>query len=160
MKQKVKEWGNVIWRAAVILLILFLTCWPTRLEGSSMEPTYEAGDVVCFSRLAGWLGGYHTGDVVLFQYEDADGSRMVIKRVVAQENQRIQIDAGGVLVDGVLLDEPYAQGETIGVVDLRIPKECVFVLGDHREMSIDSRNMGPIPVKDIKGKVLFRLPFF
>lgn len=160
MSQRVKEWVNVLWRAAIILVVLFFLCWPTRLEGSSMEPTYHAGDVVCFSRLAGWISGYHTGDVVLFTYEDADGSRMVIKRVIAQENQRVQIDTEGVLVDGVLLEEPYAQGKTIGAVDLVIPQENVFVLGDHREMSFDSRNMGPIPLQNIKGKVLFRLPFF
>lgn len=160
MRQKVKEWGNVLWRAAIILVLLFFICWPTRLEGDSMEPTYKAGDVVCVSRLAGWLRGYHNGDVVLFRYEDTDGSRMVIKRVIAQENQKVQIDTAGVWVDGVLLEEPYAQGETIGAVDLVIPKESVFVLGDHREMSFDSRNMGPIPLKDMKGKVLFRLPFF
>ena len=77
------------------------------------------------------------------------------------EGDRLEIVPEGVMVNGVLLDEPYAMGPTEGVADLVIPPDTVFVLGDHRTESFDSRNMGVIAEKDLKGKVLFRLfPFF
>ena len=111
--------------------------------------------------LAGFFGGYDRGDVVVFDYTDEDGQRQVIKRVIAVEGDRLEIVPEGVMVNGVLLDEPYAMGPTEGVADLVIPPDTVFVLGDHRTESFDSRNMGVIAEKDLKGKVLFRLfPFF
>ena len=126
-----------------------------------MEPTYDNGNVVCVSCLAGFFGGYDRGDVVVFDYKDEDGERQVIKRVIAVEGDRLEIVPEGVMVNGVLLDEPYAMGPTEGVADLVIPPDTVFVLGDHRTESFDSRNMGVIAEKDLKGKVLFRLfPFF
>lgn len=161
MRRKVRNWGNDILWAAIIVVVLFYACWPIRLSGGSMEPTYQNGNVVCVSRLAGFLGGYDRGDVVVFDYEDEDGKRTVIKRVVAVEGDRLEILPEGVMVNGVLLDEPYAIGPTDGVADLVIPEDTVFVLGDHRQASFDSRNMGVIAQKDLKGKVLFRLfPFF
>ena len=98
---------------------------------------------------------------MVFDYTDEDGQRQVIKRVIAVEGDRLEIVPEGVMVNGVLLDEPYAMGPTEGVADLVIPPDTVFVLGDHRTESFDSRNMGVIAEKDLKGKVLFRLfPFF
>ena len=136
MRRNIRNWGNDILRAAIILLVLFYACWPLRLSGGSMEPTYYNGNVVCVSRLAGFFGGYDRGDVVVFDYTDEDGQRQVIKRVIAVEGDRLEIVPEGVMVNGV-------------------------VLGDHRTESFDSRNMGVIAEKDLKGKVLFRLfPFF
>ena len=161
MRRNIRNWGNDILRAAIILLVLFYACWPLRLSGGSMEPTYYNGNVVCVSRLAGFFGGYDRGDVVVFDYTDEDGQRQVIKRVIVVEGDRLEIVPEGVMVNGVLLDEPYAMGPTEGVADLVIPPDTVFVLGDHRTESFDSRNMGVIAEKDLKGKVLFRLfPFF
>lgn len=161
MRQKIGNLGNDILRAAIILVVLFYGCWPIRLSGGSMEPAYDNGNVVCVSRLAGLVGGYDRGDVVVFDYTDADGERQVIKRVIAVEGDRLEIVPEGVMVNGVLLDEPYAMGPTEGVADLVIPQDTVFVMGDHRTESFDSRNMGVIAEKDLKGKVLFRLfPFF
>ena len=147
--------------SAALLLFANTLLLSLRLSGGSMEPTYYNGNVVCVSRLAGFFGGYNRGDVVVFDYTDEDGQRQVIKRVIAVEGDRLEIVPEGVMVNGVLLDEPYAMGPTEGVADLVIPPDTVFVLGDHRTESFDSRNMGVIAEKDLKGKVLFRLfPFF
>lgn len=150
------DWGNVILRAAVILLALFYFCWPVRLEGRSMEPTMQEGDLVLTSRFFVMTGGYEKGDIVLFRYFEDGSSRTVIKRIIATEGDEIEILPEGVMLNGMLLEETYAAGQTYGVVDMKIPKDTVFVMGDNREESYDSRNMGVIAEKDLQGKILFQ----
>lgn len=155
MFEKLKDWGNVILRAAILLLVLFFCCWPVRLTGDSMQPNYKDGDLVLFSRFAGKVFGYDTGDVVLFYDEAAEADITIIKRIIATEGEHVEILPDGVFINGKRLDEPYITEETTGVVDLVVPPKHVFVLGDHRSHSFDSRNMGAIPLEHIKGKVLF-----
>ena len=155
MKEKLQDWGNVILRAAVILLVLFYFCWPVRLEGTSMEPTLQEGDLVLTSRFLAMTGGYEKGDIVLFRYFAEDGSHTVIKRIIATAGDEIEIMPEGVMLNGVLLEEAYTAGNTYGLVDMKIPEETVFVMGDNREESYDSRNMGVIAEDDLQGKVLF-----
>lgn len=116
------------------------------------------GDVVLMNRLAAMWGRYATGDIVLFRYYDAGGRKTVVKRIIAAEGDQIRILAdGGVEVNGRVLREAYADGRTDGLVDMTVPQGTVFVMGDNREDSFDSRNMGVIPCRDLKGKVFFRL---
>ena len=156
MKEKLQDWGNVILRAAVILLVLFYFCWPVRLEGTSMEPTMQEGDLVFTSRFLAMTGSYEKGDIVLFRYFEEDGSRVVIKRIIATAGDEIEILPDGVMLNGTLLEEPYTVGNTYGLVNMKIPEDTVFVMGDNREESFDSRNMGVIAEKDLQGKILFR----
>lgn len=156
VNEKLKDWGNVILRAAVILLVLFYFCWPVRLEGSSMEPTMQEGDVVLTSRFSAITGGYEKGDVVLFRYFENGGSRTVVKRIIATAGDEIEILPEGVMLNGNLLEEAYTMGKTYGVVDMKVPEHTVFLMGDNREESYDSRNMGVIAEKDLQGKVLFQ----
>lgn len=147
---------DILW-AAVILLLFFYLCWPVRIVGGSMEPTYIDGDIVCVSRLTTLHGEYKKGDAVIFTYMEDGESRTVLKRIIATGGDHIAILPEGVSVNGEILKEPYAMGKTTGITDMTVPKGTVFVLGDHRERSFDSRNMGVIAEKDLKGKVIFRL---
>ena len=156
MKEKLQDWGNVILRAAVILLVLFYFCWPVRLEGTSMEPTMQEGDLVFSSRFLAMTGSYEKGDIVLFRYFEEGGSRVVIKRIIATAGDEIEILPEGVMLNGALLEESYVKGHTYGLVDMKIPEDTVFVMGDNREESFDSRNMGVIAEKDLQGKILFQ----
>ncbi len=157
MREKLKDWGNVILRAAILLLVLFFCCWPIRLCGDSMQPSYNDGDLVLFSRLAGKILGYHVGDVVLFHNEAAGTDTAIIKRIVAVQGDHIQILPEGLFINGQRLEEPYITENTTGIVDMIVPPNSVFVLGDHRSHSFDSRNMGAIALEHIEGKVLMRL---
>ena len=132
-----QEWGKAILQAAVIIVILFFFCWPMRISGSSMESTMKDGEIVLMSRFATMQEKYETGDIVMFHYYDADGGKTVVKRIIATEE--------------------YVHGRTDGLVDMTVPKGTVFVMGDNRGESFDSRNMGAIPCEDLKGKVFFRL---
>lgn len=156
MKEKLQDWGNVILRAALILLVLFYFCWPVRLEGTSMEPTMQEGDLVFMSRFLAMTGSYEKGDIVLFRYFEEDGSRVVIKRIIATAGDEIEILPDGVMLNGTLLEEPYTVGNTYGLVNMKIPEDTVFVMGDNREESFDSRNMGVIAEKDLQGKIVFQ----
>lgn len=158
MKEHLQEWGKDILRAAVILVLLFYFCWPIRLMGSSMEPTMSDGEIVLMNRFAAMRGSYEAGDIVLFDYTDAQGEkRTVVKRILALGGDTIRIQPEGVEVNGNLLAEDYARGETNGLVDMTVPEGTVFVMGDNREESYDSRNMGAISCEDLKGKVFFRI---
>ncbi len=147
---------DVLWAAAV-LLIFFYLCWPMRIVGGSMEPSYKDGDIVCVSHLSGLYDKYQRGDTVIFTYTEKGENHTVIKRIIAMEGDHISILPEGVFLNGKKLEEPYVMGKTEGFVDMTVPKDTVFVLGDHREKSFDSRNMGVIAKDAVKGKVLFRL---
>lgn len=160
MQSKIKDWGNVLLRAAIILCALYLLCWPIQLTGSSMEPTYHNNDIICINRLSAMFQSYTHGDVVIFDYFDKDGKHTVLKRIIGTAGDHIEIGAEGVKRNGILLQENYTSTKTTGAVDIIVPEDTVFVLGDHREISFDSRHMGVISQKDLKAKVLFRLfPF-
>ena len=161
MNRHLQEWGTAILRAAVIIAVLFFFCWPMRLMGSSMEPTMGDGEIVLMNRFAAMQGQYEKGDIVMFHYYDADGDKTVVKRIIATEGDTIRILEDGVEINGTVIEEAYVEGITNGLVDMTVPEDTVFVMGDNRETSFDSRNMGAIPCKDLKGKVFFRVyPFW
>ncbi len=160
LQSKIKDWGNVLLRASIILCTLYLLCWPIQLTGSSMEPTYHNNDIICINRLSAIFQSYTHDDVVIFDYFDKDGKHTVLKRIIGTAGDHIEIGADGVKRNGILLQENYTSTKTTGAVDIIVPEDTVFVLGDHREISFDSRHMGVISQKDLKAKVLFRLfPF-
>ena len=118
------------------------------------------GEIVLMNRFAVMQETYERGDIVLFHYFDAEGDKTVVKRIIATEGDSIRIVPEGVTVNGELIEEIYAEGKTEGLVDMTVPADTVFVMGDNRQTSFDSRNMGAIPCEDLKGTVSFRLyPF-
>lgn len=124
--------------------------WVTRVESRSMAPTLHPGDrlvTVATTRL-------RRGDVVVFHSPDA--GRRVVKRVVGLPGEAVTVGPGGVVVDGVPLDEPYVarHGGRTGV--FAVPDGAVLVLGDNRPWSSDSRSWRQpfVPVATIEGRVL------
>lgn len=122
-----------------------------------MEPTLGDGEIVLMSRFSALLHRYEAGDIVLFRYDDETGRQTLVKRIIGTAGDRVCIEEEGVEVNGALLREDYTRGETYGIADLMIPEGAVYVLGDNREASYDSRNMGVIAEKDLVGKVYFRI---
>lgn len=141
--------------AAIIICNLFVL----RLAfvfGISMEPTLNPYDCV-----AVWQLAYKPtlGDIVITDCNN-DYSQNLIKRVIATEGQHVRMTENKVYIDGELLDEPYLlEQESLHYMplDIVVPPAQVFLLGDNRNYSKDSRDIGCLPINKIRGKVLLRL---
>lgn len=147
----------VVGAIAVLISVLFLPV--LKVSGSSMTPSLNNDELVVCSK---W-GNYEKGDVIAFYYNN----KILLKRVIGLSGDIIDIDDdGNVMVNGILLDEPYVSEKSKGECDVefpyQVPDNRIFVLGDHRSTSIDSRStqIGCVNEESIIGKVFLRIfPF-
>lgn len=142
--------------AAVAILVATLWLPVLQIYGESMTPTLQDGDIVL--SLKGEK--FATGDVIAFYYNN----KILVKRVIASSGDWVDItEAGAVYVNGQELDEPYLTEKALGECNIKLPYQVpeskVFVMGDHRSVSIDSRNttVGCIAQEQIVGRLVFRL---
>ena len=142
--------------AAVAVLIVVLVLPVLQISGTSMEPTLNDEEIV----VAVSGAKYNTGDVIAFHFNN----NILIKRVIAVDGDWVDIDdEGNVMVNGVLIDEPYVSEKAKGDLNITLPYQVpagkCFVMGDHRTTSIDSRNkaVGCISDDMVVGKLIFRV---
>ena len=142
--------------SAIAVLVAVLLMPVLQIYGSSMAPTLAEGDIVL--SLKGTE--FEKGDVMAFYYNN----NILVKRVIAQTGDWVDItEDGTVYVNNVAIDEPYlidkAYGETNIELPYQVPESRVFVMGDHRSVSIDSRNtaVGCVASEQIVGKIVFRV---
>ncbi len=142
--------------AAVAILVATLWLPVLQITGSSMTPTINDGELV----VAVKTSDFEPGDIVAFYYNN----RILIKRVIASAGEWVDIDEeGNVYVDGVLLDEPYIQEKSLGECNIELPYQVpdgrIFVMGDDRAVSLDSRTtaVGPVSQEQVLGRVVFRV---
>lgn len=151
-------WGiavGLLVAAAITALIATRLLVIIRINGSSMEPTLKHGEVVFLHRTK----EVEIGDIVGFYY----GGSILLKRVVGAAGDQIEIDGeGNVSVNGRRLEEPYLTEKSLGKCDVefpcKVPSGMYFVLGDNRELSVDSRTrgIGCIGDNQIVGKAICR----
>ncbi|MGC2873741.1 signal peptidase I [Ihubacter sp. rT4E-8] len=144
-----------------ILLAVFFQI--TSVTDSSMMPGYEQGEHVLVR--CGEVGsfGVERGDVVLFDnmiYAPTGEGKRMMKRVIGVEGDRVMITAGKVYVNNTLLEETYVFSQDVSgeMEEINVPEGWIFVLGDNRAASTDSRDetVGLIKETDLKGKVLYK----
>jgi signal peptidase I len=142
--------------AAVVVLITLLLLPVLQITGSSMTETLYEGDIV----IAMNGSDYDTGDIIAFYYNN----NILVKRVIAKSGDWVDIDTdGNVYVNGEKLEEPYLTEKALGDCNItlpyQVPEDKIFVMGDHRATSIDSRNtaLGCISQELTIGKLVFRV---
>jgi signal peptidase I len=162
MMSELYDWVQCIVSAVLCCILIFVFCGRLiSVDGSSMYPTLHNGDRVITSNL---LYTPKYGDIIILSsdsFEESFGSGALVKRIIATEGQTVDIDfeAGIVYVDGAALDEPYVNELTYTKesVDfpVTVPEGCVFVMGDNRNASTDSRDLrvGMVDTRNIIGKV-------
>ena len=148
-------YGLITVAAIAVIVAVFVT--PVlQIYGDSMTPTLDEGNIVV--ALKG--DDFKTGDVIAFYYNN----KILVKRVIAQPGEWVNIDPDGtVYVNNVELDEPYISGKSMGECDLilpyQVPESRIFVMGDHRDVSVDSRSrsVGCVADEQIVGKIVWQI---
>ncbi len=148
--------ASLIVVAAIAVMISTMIMPVLRVTGTSMTPTLQNDQVIICNKLA----ECQKGDVVAFYYNN----KVLIKRVIGVAGDVIDIsDDGVVSVNGEPLDEPYVSELALGECDIELPYQVpdnrIFVMGDHRSVSIDSRStsVGCVAIENVIGKVLLRV---
>lgn len=142
--------------AAVAILIATLVMPVLHISGSSMTPVIGDGDIAAVIKGT----EFDRGDIIVFYYSN----KVLVKRVIAFEGEWVDIDSNGnIYINGTLLDEPYLTEKAFGNCDIKLPYQVpdgkLFVLGDHRSTSQDSRSqiIGSISEEMIIGKIFLRV---
>src|ERR1700733_2366267 len=141
---------------ASVLIITFLY-QPVRVEGTSMLPRLEDRDRLFINKFVYHISAIERGDVVVFHYP-RDPEKSYIKRVVALPGDTLRIDRGEVWVNGKHLTETYVPEEyrdTKSLAEMVVPLGTYYMMGDHRSISSDSREFGPVDRGLIYGKAVF-----
>ncbi len=141
----------------VSLFIILFLYQPVRVEGTSMVPMLQDQDRLCINKLAYRVGSIHQGDVVVFRYP-RDITRSYIKRIIGLPGDRIRIEHGRVFRNDQELSEAYVPAryaDERSEMEVTLPPNDFYVMGDHRSVSYDSRDFGPVPRDLIYGKAAF-----
>lgn len=142
--------------AAIAVLVATLWLPVLQIYGTSMTPSLRDGDIVISLKSA----EFTEGDIVAFYYNN----KILVKRVIAKSGDWVSLDAdGNVFVNGQMLEEPYITDKAFGDCNIEFPYQVpdgrIFVMGDHRSTSVDSRNtaVGCVAQEQIVGRVVFRI---
>lgn len=154
MSDNIKEYLSYIIIIVVVVLVRFFIITPVRVDGNSMSPTLDNGNIVFLNKLN---RDFKRFDIVVFDYNDNE----LVKRIIGLPGDDIKYQNGKLFVNDNYVSEPFDHGETADYdIPEIVPKNKYFVMGDNRTNSLDSRYIGFISTKDIKGSISFSLiPF-
>src|SRR6266849_4387504 len=148
---------DLIISLAISAFIIIFLYQPVKVEGTSMMPSLDDQERIFVNKFVYRWEPIERGDIVVFRYP-RDLSKSFIKRVIGVAGDRIRIEAGQVFVNGQPLEENYvprAYADQRSYAEIVVPPHSYFLLGDHRTMSNDSRDFGPVNVSYIYGKAVF-----
>jgi signal peptidase I len=141
--------------AAIFYIVVSVATARVVVDGPSMRPTLASGEWIVVNRLAYLHDLPRRGDIVVILPPIAGQTDDLIKRVIGQPGDTVQVHNGTVFVDGQRLDEPYSVGQSFPEGEWKLGAEEIFLMGDNRELSLDSRAFGPVTISKIVGKAEF-----
>jgi signal peptidase I len=162
--------AEIVETLALTLIIFFViqnfVAQPFQVQQDSMDRTFAPGDYVLVDRLSHLWSPYARGQVVVFQAPASSGlDEPLIKRVIGVGGDTVEVRDGQVLINGIVRDEPYLFQDAGGIAQPTVandqsrwvvPDGDLFVMGDHRDVSEDSRVFGPIPISSVIGRGVIR----
>ena len=147
---------SVVPALVIVLVVNVFLAQATRVEGQSMEPNLHNNERLIIEKLSYRFIEPKRGDIIVLRRPNRSGEPL-IKRVVGLPGDTVEIRNSRVYINGIVLDEPYLDQQTRGDMPARIvPEENVFVLGDNRRASNDSRAFGMVSYDDIVGRAWLR----
>lgn len=146
MKKLFKEALPYIFIIIFVLLLRTFVVTPVRVTGASMSPTLKDGEIMFLYKLA----KLEREDIIVIDTDSSDG--YIIKRIIGLPGDIIAYENGNLYINGKKQSDKYASGETEDFQKIKLKSDEYFVMGDNREWSKDSRIIGPIKKKDIKGE--------
>jgi signal peptidase I len=149
-----KEILEILIIAGVLFLGVNLITARVRVESVSMEPNLHEGEFVVVNRMAYRWGIPERGDVIVFRFP-GDSQQRYIKRIIGVEGDEITIEDGNVYINSQLVQEPYIAAPPVYSGEWTIGPQELFVLGDNRNNSNDSKNWGMLDVGSVIGKAVF-----
>ncbi len=157
MQSMLREIAETVLPALVIVLVLNLfLVQTTRVDQQSMEPTLHPGQLLVLEKVSYYFHPPQRGNIVVFRLGTNPPSYL-IKRVIALPGETFEIKDGHVYINGQLLDEPYISQVTYPPTPPEvIPEGTIFVMGDNRGVSNDSRSFGPVPLSDVTAHAWLR----
>lgn len=159
---------TLILTLVIFLVIQNFVAQPFRVQMSSMEHTFEPDQYVLIDRISHLWSPYQRGQVIVFRPPDSSTEQgdPFIKRVIGVAGDTVDIRDGQVFVNGAALDEPYLFRNDAGEIEPTeangsqshwvVPDGQLFVMGDHRQVSVDSRMFGFVPVTSVIGRAVLR----
>lgn len=163
MRDKIKEWIKIIITAIIIVGAVSIFVQPVLVDGSSMFPTLKGKDYLIVNKLMYKLDKPEREDIIVAKsklLDENNKNKKIVKRIIGLPNEHIVIEDGYLYINDKKLEEEYLNDfHTIGNVDIIVPNNEIFVLGDNRSNSMDSRDssVGTIKISDIVGKVVIRI---
>lgn len=153
-----RSWArDLFFSIAISLFIILFVYQPVKVEGGSMEPGLQDQERIFINKLAYRLENIQRGDIIVFRYP-RDPHKSFIKRVVGLPGDHVRVFDGHVYLNGHFIPETYVPEEYLdsrSYPEVNVPPGSYYVLGDHRSMSNDSRDFGPVPRGNIYGKAVF-----
>jgi signal peptidase I len=158
--REIREWIETLFIAIMLAVLIKMFVFDfIQVDGNSMVPTLNHRDRLLINKLQYFIYKPGKGDIVVFQYP-YDKTYYFIKRVIATEGDTVEIKDGQVIINGIVCEESYILEKTADDFEKKfVPKDTIFVLGDNRNNSKDSRyiDIGVVPLKLVKGKAIMRV---
>ncbi len=154
---------TIVFIGSFFIVVYLFIMQPNQVKGASMEPTFQSGDYILTSKITYKLRKPERGDVIVFK-SPKNPDVEYIKRIIGLPGDKLMIEKGEIYVNGKLFPEQYIAARTnlweggyvLEGVPITIPDNYLFVMGDNRPRSSDSREFGPIPFESVIGQVFYR----